>query len=193
MTDSVSRRAGASTPGATHTLTFRLNGEPVEIHVPGDRLLLDLLRDDLGLTGTKAGCGVGVCGACSVLIDGGVQSACLTLAALLEGCSVVTIEGLASTGGGGLTPLQRSFVEHAAVQCGFCTPGQIVAATQLLEEEPQPTRQTIEEWMAGNLCRCTGYYSIIEAIEAASREHRYGPAADGGRSADARQPPESRS
>lgn len=192
MVDSVSRRAGASTPGATNALTFRLNGEPVEIDVPGDRLLLDLLRADLGLTGTKEGCGVGVCGACSVLIDGRVQSACLTLAALLDGRSVVTIEGLASTEEDGLTPLQRSFVERGAVQCGFCIPGQIVAATQLLEEERKPARQTIKEWMAGNLCRCTGYYSIIEAIEAASRDDRDWPV-DGCRSADEGQPPESRS
>lgn len=192
MADSVSRRAGASTPGAMHTLTFCLNGEPVEIDVPGDRLLLDLLRRDLGLTGTKEGCGVGVCGACSVLVDGRVQSACLTLAALLEGCSIITIEGLASAEEDGLTPLQRSFADHAALQCGFCTPGQIVAATQLLEEEPKPARQTIKEWMAGNLCRCTGYDSIIEAIEAASWSDRDGRT-DGCRSADDGQPPESRS
>lgn len=193
MVDRSSRGLGAAVPQNPHTLRFRLNGEPVEIDVPGDRILLDLLRHDLGLIGTKEGCGVGICGACSVLIDGRVQSACLTLAVLLQGCSVVTIEGLASTDGDGLTPLQRSFVEHAALQCGFCTPGQIVAATQLLEEEPKPARQTIKEWMAGNLCRCTGYYSILAAIEAASRDHRSGGAADGRRSGDTKQPPESRS
>ena len=134
--------------------------------MPADRLLLDVLRDDLGLTGTKEGCGVGACGACSVVVDGQLLSACLLPALFVDGSSVRTIEGLAQ--GEELTRLQEAFIRHGGFQCGICTPGQIVAAATLLAERPNPTVDEIREWMKGNLCRCTGYYGIMQAILAAS-------------------------
>ena len=150
-----------------HTVRFELNGQQVEATVPADRLLLNLLRDDLGRTGTKEVCTVGVCGACSVLVDGELLSACLLPAVFIDGRSVTTVEGLADDGGQ-LTPLQDAFVRHGGLQCGACTPGQLVAATALLDETPQPTEQQIREWMMGNLCRCTGYYGIVRSIQAAA-------------------------
>jgi carbon-monoxide dehydrogenase small subunit len=140
--------------------------------IPDNRLLIDLLRYDLGLTGTKEGCSVGVCGACTVLIDGQVVSSCLTLAVMADGAEVLTIEGLAE--GERLHPLQRAFIESGGVQCGICTPGQIMAAKALLDVNPQPSKEEIQTWMMGNLCRCTGYYKIIEAIQAAAAE-KVGP------------------
>jgi aerobic-type carbon monoxide dehydrogenase small subunit (CoxS/CutS family) len=132
-----------------------------------DRSLLSVLRDDLGLTGTKEGCGIGVCGACTVIVDGEMVSSCIQLAALVDGAEVRTIEGLA-TGPDGLDPVQRAFVEHGGLQCGACTPGQIMAARSLLDHCPRPTVEQVKEWMTGNLCRCTGYYKIIESIQAAA-------------------------
>jgi aerobic carbon-monoxide dehydrogenase small subunit len=147
-------------------LGFTVNGEARRVDIAPDRLLIDVLRDDLNLTGTKEGCGIGVCGACTVLIDGRTMSACLTLAATLEGAEVLTIEGLSK--GAQLHPLQTAFMEHGGFQCGFCTPGQILAAYALLQEHPDPTDEQLKEAMLGNLCRCTGYYKIVDSIRAAS-------------------------
>lgn len=152
---------------STHHLRFEINGAACEVVVPAERLLIDLLREDLGLTGTKEGCSVGVCGACSVLVDGQLLSACLLPAVFVDGASVQTIEGLAPEGQP-LTPLQDAFIRHGGFQCGICTPGQIMAATALLAEVPHPTAEQVREWMMGNLCRCTGYYKIVESILAAA-------------------------
>ena len=146
------------------TLQLWVNGEPVRREVADNRLLIDFLRDDLGLTGTKEGCSVGVCGACTVLVDGEPVSACLTLAVSVADCRLSTIEGLAE--GDRLHPLQRAFIERGGFQCGICTSGQIMAAKALLDTNPHPSRQEIRSWMMGNLCRCTGYYKIIESIQA---------------------------
>ncbi|HYA57450.1 MAG TPA: (2Fe-2S)-binding protein [Thermoplasmata archaeon] len=148
-------------------LRFRLNGHPTEAPCEGARVLLDLLRDDLRLTGTKRGCDLGTCGCCTVLVDGRPTLSCLTLARLIEGREVTTIEGLSPPQG--LSPVQRAFVENGATQCGFCTPGFVMTATALLRENPHPTRAEIERAVSGNLCRCTGYTKILDAIEAASR------------------------
>jgi carbon-monoxide dehydrogenase small subunit len=150
-----------------HTIRFVLNGQPREVQVPAHRLLLQLLRDELDYTGTKEGCTIGVCGVCSVLVDGGVMSACLLPVVSLEGAHVTTIEGLAPSEDE-LTPLQDAFIRYGGFQCGICTPGQIVSASALLNEYPAPTRDEIRHWMMGNLCRCTGYYKIVESIEAAA-------------------------
>lgn len=152
---------------SVHHLRFSLNGELREADVPSERLLIDLLRDDLGLTGTKECCSVGVCGACSITIDGEVMSACLVPAVFVDGASVATIEGLANADGT-LSPLQRAFIEHGGFQCGICTPGQLIAADALLRATPRPTDVEIRDWMMGNLCRCTGYEGIVRAIRAAS-------------------------
>jgi aerobic carbon-monoxide dehydrogenase small subunit len=149
-------------------VSFRLNGHPVEVPCKAARILLDLLREDLHLTGTKRGCDLGTCGCCAVLVDGRPTLSCLTLAQLMEGRAVDTIEGL--TPPQGLSTVQRAFVEHGATQCGFCTPGFVVTATALLARNPHPRREEIEREIAGNLCRCTGYTKIVEAIEAAARE-----------------------
>ncbi len=143
-------------------LRFRLNGRPVEVDVPPGRRLLDLLREDLGLIGTKEGCGEGECGACTVLVDGKPRLSCLTLAIQVEGKEVLTVEGLAQSGK--LHPLQEAFIETAGVQCGFCTPGFLMAAYALLLENPSPTKEEVREWLSGNLCRCTGYEQIVEAV-----------------------------
>ncbi|MGQ9700288.1 MAG: (2Fe-2S)-binding protein [Candidatus Bipolaricaulaceae bacterium] len=153
-------------------LKFSLNGQPVEVDVPPGRRLLDLLREDLGLTGTKEGCGEGECGACTVIVNGKPRLACLTLAIQVEGKEVVTVEGLSR--GGKLHPLQEAFVEAAGVQCGFCTPGFLLAAQALLLENPHPTREEVREWLSGNLCRCTGYEQIVEAVLQASRRGEKG-------------------
>ena len=154
---------------STHELRFVLNGNDVVASVPSDRLLLTLLRDDLGLTGTKEGCSVGVCGACSVLVDGELVSACLMPAVFVDGSMVATVEGLADEEGR-LTPLQDAFIRHGGFQCGICTPGQLMAAGALLEQTPQPTEQQVRRWMMGNLCRCTGYDGILASIVAAAQE-----------------------
>ncbi len=134
--------------------------------MPAERLLIELLRDDLGVTGTKEGCGVGVCGACSVLVNGALLSACLLPALFVDGARVTTVEGLAT--GDALAPLQEAFIKQGGFQCGICTPGQLVAATALLGERPRPTVDEIREFMKGNLCRCTGYEGIVNAIRAAA-------------------------
>ncbi len=144
-----------------------VNGTPYGVEVPPYRLLLDCLRYDLGLTGTKEGCSVGVCGACAVLLDGKLISSCLTLALMADGHEVTTVEGLAADET--LHPVQQAFIECGGFQCGICTPGQVVAAKALLDENPHPTEEEIKDWMLGNLCRCTGYYKIIESIKAAAQ------------------------
>ena len=149
-----------------NTIRLTVNGQEHELKVAPGRLLLDCLRYDLGMTGTKEGCGVGVCGACTVLVDGKMTSSCLTLAAMVDDAEVITIEGLGD--GGELDPLQQAFIERGGFQCGICTPGQILAARALLDQTPRPSPEQIEEWMTGNLCRCTGYYKIVESILAAA-------------------------
>ncbi len=145
-------------------LAFVLNERPVEIEVAPHALLVDVLRDHLGHTGTKVGCGTGECGACTVLLDGRPVNSCLVLAVRVGGRRVVTIEGLAADGG--LHPLQQAFMDHGAVQCGYCTPGMILSAKALLDTCPAPSEAEIREGMAGNLCRCTGYAKIVQAIGA---------------------------
>ena len=146
------------------TIQLQMNGESVTREVADNRLLIDFLRYDLELTGTKEGCSVGVCGACTVLVDGQPVSACLTLAVSVDGCEVTSIEGLAD--GNRLHPLQRAFIEYGGFQCGICTSGQIMSAKALLDINPHPSPEEIKSWMMGNLCRCTGYYKIIESIQA---------------------------
>jgi carbon-monoxide dehydrogenase small subunit len=138
----------------------------IQIEAPSDRRVIDLLREELNLTGTKEGCSTGECGACTILVDGESRLSCLVLAAQLEGRSVTTIEGIASDGR--LHPLQKAFVDHGAVQCGFCIPGIIISAVDLLQRNPNPTRLKIREGLSGNLCRCTGYQKIVDAVEGAS-------------------------
>ena len=144
---------------------MRLNGKKVEVEIPTNRLLVDCLRYDLGLTGTKEGCSVGVCGACTVLMDGEMISSCIALAVFADGREITTVEGLAKNEE--LHPVQKSFIKYGGFQCGICTPGQVVAAKALLDEIPKPNQEQIKEWMMGNLCRCTGYYKIIESIQKA--------------------------
>ena len=146
------------------TLSFKLNGREVQVQVPQNRLLVDLLRYDLQLTGTKEGCGMGVCGLCTVLLNGELVSSCITLAVLVDGADLLTIEGIAEHDT--LHPVQSAFIKHGGYQCGICTPGQVLAAKALLDRNPNPTDEEIREWMMGNLCRCTGYYQIIESIKA---------------------------
>lgn len=154
-----------------HAVEFRLNGKPVRVLVEASSSLVDVLRDQIGLTGTKLGCGVGVCGVCSVIVDGRLQSACLVPAVYLDGTSVSTIEGVAGPDGS-LTPIQQAFIEHGGFQCGICTPGQVMAATALLDERPSPSTDEIVDAMKGSLCRCTGYYGIVRAVRAASGDGR---------------------
>ena len=148
-------------------LSFTLNGDRVEADIEANWTLLHLLRDQLELTGTKEGCGKGECGACTVIVDGKAVNSCLYPAMELEGKEVLTIEGLADVDGN-LHPIQNAFVEHGAVQCGFCTPGMVMSAKALLDENPKPSEEEIRMAIAGNFCRCTGYVQIIEAIKAAS-------------------------
>jgi carbon-monoxide dehydrogenase small subunit len=148
------------------TLRLRVNSQPVVCEIPDNRLLVDFLRYDLHLTGAKEGCSVGVCGACTVLLDGQPVSSCIALAVMADGCDVTTIEGLAADDR--LHPLQQAFIAYGGFQCGICTPGQIMAAKALLDANPHSSREEIQSWMMGNLCRCTGYYKIIESIQAAA-------------------------
>jgi carbon-monoxide dehydrogenase small subunit len=150
----------------THTIRMQVNGKDYTVDVPSQRLLIDCLRYDLGLTGTKEGCSVGVCGACTVLMDGALVSSCLMLAVLADGKEVTTVEGLAHNGN--LHPVQQAFIDFGGFQCGICTPGMVVAAKALLDENPSPSDDDIKDWMMGNLCRCTGYYKIIESIRGAA-------------------------
>ena len=147
-----------------------VNGEAVEFLADTRDSLLDSLRDSLGLTGTKEGCGTGDCGACSVVVDGTLVCSCLMLGVEAQGKQIETIEGMAN--GDALHPLQRKFIEHAALQCGFCTPGILVASKALLEKNPDPSEEDVRYWLAGNLCRCTGYDKIIRAVMDAAEEMR---------------------
>ena len=147
-----------------------INGEPVEFLCDAHTTLLTALRDGVGLTGTKEGCATGDCGACSIIMNGRLVPSCLVLAAEAENKTVTTIEGIAGTEG--LHPLQRQFLEHAALQCGICTPGFIVAAKALLDANPAPTERETRYWLAGNLCRCTGYDKIVRAVMSAADEMR---------------------
>jgi len=151
-------------------VAFQLNGEPVELEIKPNQTLLEVIRRDRALTGTKEGCGIGECGACTVLLDGWPVRSCLTLAVDVRGRQVATIEGLAQ--GVKLHPLQESFIKHGAIQCGFCIPGMLMVAKALLDEKPKPTEQEVRAAIAGNLCRCTGYVKIVEAILAASEGPR---------------------
>jgi carbon-monoxide dehydrogenase small subunit len=155
---------------AKHHITFNLNGDPVEVLCETRQTLLDVLRDELELTGTKEGCGTGDCGACSVVVDGRLMCSCLMLGVEAKGKSVETIEGMAR--GDELHPLQRKFLEHAALQCGICTPGFLMAAKSLLERNNNPTETEVRYWLAGNLCRCTGYDKIVRAVMDAAAEMR---------------------
>ena len=145
-------------------LNIVVNGERLRLKIPPNLRLIDLLRDELRLTGTKEGCGVGECGACTVVVDGEAVNACLVLAGQCEGKEVLTIEGLEKNGD--LHPLQKAFIEHGAVHCGFCTPGMIMSAYALLQKNPRPGEEEIARCISGNLCRCTGYKQIIEAVQA---------------------------
>jgi carbon-monoxide dehydrogenase small subunit len=145
-----------------HHVSAVINGEPVEFLCETQQTLLDALRDDVGLTGTKEGCASGDCGACSVIVDGRLVCSCLMLAVEADGAKITTIEGIAD--GEKLHPVQQKFLEHAALQCGFCTPGLIVASKALLDENPNPTEEEARYWLAGNLCRCTGYDKVIRAV-----------------------------
>lgn len=152
-------------------IEFTLNGRRRRVDVEPNQLLLNLLRDEFGLTGAKYGCGIGVCGACTVLLDGEPVLSCLILAVEVDGKTVETIEGLGE--GGRLDPLQEAFIETGAIQCGFCTPGFIMAAKALLEENPEPTEREIREYLKGNLCRCTGYVNIVKAVKLAAERAKY--------------------
>jgi carbon-monoxide dehydrogenase small subunit len=149
-------------------IQLTVNGTPFELAVEPWRTLLQVIRDELKLTGTKEGCSLGECGACSVIMDGKVVNSCLVLAVDADGKDILTIEGLAN--GAELHPIQKAFLTHGALQCGFCTPGMIMAAKALLDENPKPSEDEVRAGIAGNLCRCTGYTKIIEAILAAAQE-----------------------
>jgi len=151
-------------------LTVTVNGETVEVAIEPSAMLLDVLRDELGLTGAKEACGQGDCGACTVLLDGKAVNSCMTPAMKAMNKEVLTIEGLGSPGK--LHPIQEAFVEHGAVQCGFCTPGMILSAKALLDENPTPTEEEVRVGLSGNLCRCTGYVKIVEAVLAAAEKMR---------------------
>jgi len=152
------------------TVVLHVNGQRREVTVEAHQTLLDVLREDLGLTGTKKGCNLGTCGACTVLLDGQPVSSCLVLAVRAHGKTVVTVEGLARNGM--LNPVQEAFVKHGAIQCGFCTSGMVLVLTKLLEDNPQPTPEEIKQAIAGNICRCTGYVKIIEAITNLTQDSR---------------------
>ncbi len=151
------------------SISFTLNGDPVQVEIEPHVTLLQVLRDHLELTGTKDGCGAGECGACTVILDGKTVNSCIFPAMEVEGRSVTTIEGLADAKGS-LHPIQRAFIEQGAIQCGFCTPGMVLSAKALLDEKPKPTEDEIRDGIAGNLCRCTGYLQIIQAIKTASEK-----------------------
>jgi len=153
-------------------IQFSLNGSTTQVEVPADRRVVDLIREDLGLTGTKEGCGAGECGACTILVDGESRLSCLMLAAQRQGRSITTIEGLARAEDGSLHPVQETFIERGAIQCGFCTPGMVLAISDLLDRDPAPDREKIRQGISGNLCRCTGYQKIVDAVEAVISETR---------------------
>jgi aerobic carbon-monoxide dehydrogenase small subunit len=147
-------------------INFYLNEEPVQMDIAPDRRVIDILREDIGLTGTKQGCDAGECGACTVLIDGVPKVSCMILAAQLEGRKITTIEGISDSHT--LHPVQKAFIEYGAVQCGYCSPGMILSALAFLKNNPEPSRDEIREAISGNLCRCTGYQKIVDAVEAAA-------------------------
>ena len=155
---------------ARQYVTANINGEEIDFLCDPSQTLLDVLRDELQLTGTKEGCGTGDCGACSVTLDGVLVCSCLVLSAEAEGKTVETIEGMAD--GDELHPLQRKFIDHIALQCGICTPGLLVASRSLLEHNPDPSETEVRYWLAGNLCRCTGYQNIVTAVLDAAKEMR---------------------
>jgi carbon-monoxide dehydrogenase small subunit len=164
--------------GATRiALRLRVNGDEHAVEVPAERLLIEVLRSDIGLTGTKDGCGVGVCGACSVIVDGRLMSSCIVLAAAIDGATITTVEGLADSDGE-LSALQDAFLRCGGFQCGICTPGQLVAASVLLDRQPSPTEADVRHWLLGNLCRCTGYRGIVEAVLQAAAGPPAGSAGD---------------
>ncbi len=146
---------------------LKVNGTDHELDIPARRLLVDCIRYDIGLTGTKEGCSVGVCGSCAVLVDGEMFASCITLAVAVDGSEITTIEGIAENGK--LHPVQQAFIDNGGFQCGICTPGQVIAAKSLLDENPNPTEDEIKQWMMGNLCRCTGYYGILNSVAAAAK------------------------
>ena len=156
-----------TTTDALYPIKVTVNGQSHEVQIPARRTLVDLLRYDLDMTGTKETCSVGVCGACTVLIDGEIAASCITLAVQVDGAHITTIEGVAN--GEALHPIQQSFIDHGGFQCGICTSGQIVAAKSLLDSNPSPTEDQVKVWMMGNLCRCTGYYQIMESIMKAAK------------------------
>ena len=153
-----------------HRIECTVNGEAQSVEVPARRLLSDFLRDDLHLTGTKRGCETGICGACSVLVDGEVVKSCLKLAVQVRGCEIKTVEGLAD--GDQLHPLQESFMQCGGLQCGYCTPGFLMTSCAMLENNPQPTADEVRHGLNGNLCRCTGYTQIVESILTAAEKMR---------------------
>jgi carbon-monoxide dehydrogenase small subunit len=150
------------------SVSFSLNGDSVVVEAEPRELFADVLRDRLGMTGTHVACEQGACGTCTVLVDGQAVRSCLLFAPQLEGCTVTSIEGVGSPGS--LHPIQAALSEHHGLQCGFCTPGVVLTAIELLETEPDPDRETIERWMSGNLCRCTGYTGIVDAIAAVAAQ-----------------------
>ncbi len=154
-----------------HTVKFNLNGLPVEVQVKSNEKLLDVLRDKLGVTSPKFGCGVGECGACTVLIDGLSVRSCITFAVEVEGKDVVTLEGLQADGP---TEIQKAFINHNAFQCGFCAPGFVMSATELISKNPTPNEEEIRHALAGNLCRCTGYQNIVDAMNEVSGKNKEG-------------------
>ena len=151
-------------------ITLNINGEDMDLRIAPTDILADVLRKEAGLTGTKKGCGQGDCGACTVIIDGKAVLSCPTLAIACQGKKITTIEGIADHKTGEMNPIQKAFLNHGAVQCGFCTPGMIMSSYNLLTRNPQPTRTEIRRALSGNLCRCTGYLLIFEAVEACAAE-----------------------
>ncbi len=154
------------TAATTVLLHFTLNGAPQQREVPVQRTLHELLHDDLGLAGTRLACGAGVCGACVSLVNGEPRASCATFAFQVQGCDVTSVEGLARDGV--LHPLQQAFIDHGAFQCGYCTSGMLLLAKALLDREPRPSRERITEWLSSNVCRCTGYAQIIDAVQDAA-------------------------
>jgi carbon-monoxide dehydrogenase small subunit len=157
----------STTPADGRTIAVEINGEQVELEVPARRLLVHFIRDDLGLTGTHIGCDTGNCGACTIHLDGEAVKSCMVLAVQADGASIRTVEGLAADGE--LTALQQSFSTHHALQCGYCTPGMLMSATALLERNPHPSEDDVRYALQGNICRCTGYVNIVEAVVAAGK------------------------
>ena len=151
-----------------YPMTLKVNDELFELEVPANRTLLDVIREECGLKGTKQGCGNGECGACTVLLEGEPVNACLILAVQANGKSVVTVEGLSKDGG--IHPIQEAFINHGAIQCGFCTPGMILSVKALLDRNPEPKEVEIREALTGNFCRCTGYQKIVEAVQSLARK-----------------------